>query len=98
MARSGQAATTKTCGFHAEVATIFLDQHIRRHFGGAEQAMQGRVDAHRLIDAGGAEGVVRVKFPARLKLNQWQMVGRIAVDLIGAGENKDSFWRIASGE
>src|SRR6266550_1966275 len=77
-----QAATSKNPYLHVEVAPIFLRDEIRRRFRSAEQRMQ------RLIDPT-ALGDTREIFRPRvvvplLQLRKWNLVGRIAINLVGA--------------
>ena len=80
--RAGQAAAAQTAGLHAEVAAVFLHHDVAGDLGGAEEAVLALVDAQRLVDAVVVAPVGVV--PARRQFVQWQFVGRVAIDLVGA--------------
>jgi len=88
MGRAGQAASTKTGGLHAEVSTVFLDEHIRRHFTGPEKRMLGLIDGHGFVDSVHEIGVRLIDFPSFPGLDQRQAVRAIAIHFVGAGEDK----------
>src|SRR5256885_11968790 len=67
---SGQAAATKTRGKHAEVAAVFLHDHVSGKLRGAEQAMEARIDAHALVDATGSETMLGAHLPPQLLFNE----------------------------
>ncbi len=96
MARPGQAAAPEHRRLHAEVAAVFLNQHIRRDLGSAEQAVQGLVDAHGLRDSVSGPGMLGRQFPAGFQLDQRQVVRRVAIDLVGAGEDEYRPFRMAA--
>ena len=84
----GQAAAAEDARPHAEIAAVLLHQHVGGHLRGPEQRVGRLIDAHRLVDAV-RERMRRVDLPARLLLDQRQPVRRVAVDLVGRGEDED---------
>ena len=84
---AGEAAAAEAGGLQVEVATVFLDQHVGRHLGGAEEAVERVVDRHVLADAVPV-GVVGVDLPPVAGVDQRQPVRGVAVDLVGAGEDE----------
>lgn len=79
--RAGEAAATEAAGGHAEVAPVFLDHHVARYLGGAEEAVLGLVDGEILRDAVRIGRIVVV--PAGFQLLQGDGVGSVAIDLVG---------------
>src|SRR6267378_7159531 len=97
MAGSGQTAAAEAGGLEAEIAAIFLDDDIGRQFRRAEQAVQAIVDAHRLVDAVRRERMLGTDLPTRFLLDERQQVGRVAIDLVGAGEDEDRIGAVEAG-
>ena len=85
--RAGETAPTEDAGPYPEVPAILLHQHVGRDLRRAEQRVRRLVDAHRLVDAVGKR-VTRVDLPARLLLDERQMVRRVAVHLVGRREHE----------
>ena len=92
---AGQAAAAEAGRLHAEVAAIFLHQHVGRDFRGAEQAVQRLVDRHVFANAVHL-GVVSGDFPARVQLDQRQAVRRVAIDFVGRSEDEHGLRRQAA--
>ena len=88
VAGAGQAAAAEAGGAHAEITAVFLHDDIGGELGGAEQAVQARIDAHALVDAVRGERVLGADLKAPLLLDQRQEIGRVAIDLVGAGEDE----------
>src|SRR6185369_2863432 len=87
---SGARETTSTeagC-FHAEVTAVFLNEHIGGDFGCAEQAVRGVVDGHGFGNAVFCIRMARIEFPACSLLDEGQVIGGVAVDLVGGGKNE----------
>ena len=80
--RAGEAAAAQGAGAHAEVAPVLLHEDVRRDLRRAKDRVRRLVDAEVLRDAVGEcrVGVV----PARLEFHERQLVGRVAVHLVGA--------------
>ncbi len=83
----GQASAPEARGAQLKVATVLLDQQVRRRLRDAEQGMGRGVDGHRLVDPFPIR-VGGIKLPAGLPLEQRQRVGRVAVHLVGRGEDE----------
>lgn len=81
MVRAGEATAPQAAGGQAEVAAVFLDHHVGRHLGGAEQRVLGLVDGELFGDAVRIGGVGII--PAGFQLGQSDGVGPVAIDLIG---------------
>ena len=93
---AGQAAGAEADGGHVEVAAVLLDQQVGGRLGGAEQRVQGRVDRHRRVDP--AEVLVVLgQLEPRLQLLQRQAVRRVAVDLVGRGEDEGRLGAVLAG-
>ncbi len=93
---AGEAAGAEADRRHLEVAAVLLDQQVGRRLRGAEERVQGRVDRHRRVDA--AEPVVVLgQLQPRLQLFQRQPVGRVAVDLVGRGEDEGRLGAVLAG-
>ena len=84
----GQAAATEYADRHVEIATELLAEHVGGEFRDAEQRVRARIDRHRLVDPVQPVGEV----PSGFVLDQWQRVGPVAVDLVGAGEADRALW------
>ena len=84
--RAGQAAAAEDARLHAEVAAVFLGHHVARELADAEEAVDAAVDPAGLVDAVVVLGVGVVV--AGLVLDQRQLVGHVAVDLVGAHEDE----------
>ena len=84
---AGQAAAAEADGRHVEVAAVLLHQQVGGRLRDAEQRVGGAVDRHRRVDAAVVAVVLRQLQP-RLELHQRQPVGRVAVDLVGRGEDE----------
>ena len=93
--RAGQAAAPEADRRHAEVAAVLLDEQVGRRLGRAEEAVHRRVDPHRLVDSVGV-GRVRV-VPARLELDELELVRRVAVDLVRREEDERRLRAAAAG-
>src|SRR6516165_2695308 len=48
---AGKAPAAETDRAHAEISPVFLDQHVGGDLGRAEEAVQGAVYTHALVDA-----------------------------------------------
>src|SRR5882762_1183736 len=79
--RPREAAPAQAAGFHAEIAAVLLDHHVCRDLGCSEQGVYGAVDAESLVDSLRESPIGIV--PARFLLNKSDLVGRVAVDLVG---------------
>jgi hypothetical protein len=92
---AGEAAAAEAAGGHGEVASVFLHHDIGGDFGGPEERVFGLIDSEGFGDAVlvGGVGVV----PTGFKFAQWQMVGRIAVDFVGAQVHERGFGAGATG-
>ena len=86
---AGEAATAEAAGGHGEIASVFLHHDIGGDFGGPEERVFGLINSEGFGDAVlvGGVGVV----PAGFKFAQWQMVGCIAVDFVGAQVHERGF-------
>ena len=90
MRRAGETAAAKTYRLHAEIISVFLNQHISGDFACAEKRMFRLVNAHRFGNAR-LIFVAGFDFPALLQFDQRQAVRRIAIYLIRGGEDEDRF-------
>ena len=97
MGRTGQAAAAKTGRLHAEIAAIFLHQHVSGHLRRAEQAVHRLVDGHGLVDPMLVIGMIRINLPAGLQFAQRQRIWQIAIDLVCGRENERRLRRVAAG-
>src|SRR5215469_3585355 len=88
MIGTGETTAAKTHRLHAEITPIFLDQHVGGNFGSPKEAVHRLVNAHRLVDAVPAIGMIFWQLPARLLLDQRQPIGGVTVNFVGAGENE----------
>ncbi len=79
--RAGEAAAAQAAGRHAEVAAVFLDHHIARYLGSAEERVLGLIDGEVLGDAIGVGGIGVV--PAGFQFGEGDGVGAVAIDLVG---------------
>ena len=86
---AGEAAAAEAAGGHGEIASVFLHHDIGGDFGGPEERVFGLINSEGFGDAVlvGGVGVV----PAGFKFAQWQMVGCIAVDFVGAQVHERGF-------
>jgi len=84
--RPGQASPAQAAGGHIEIPAVFLHHHIARQLGGAEQGMFGLVDGEVF---GNAVLVSQVGvIPAGLQFPKGNVVGPVAVDLVGRHVDK----------
>ena len=88
VARSRQTAAAKAGGEHPKIAPILLHKDIGGELRSAKKAMETQIDAHAFVDPMRRKRMFRADFPALLLLYERQGVGRIAVDFVGAGEDK----------
>src|SRR4051794_23696597 len=87
MVRPREAPGAKADRRHAEVAPVFLNQQIGCGLGGSEQGVQRRVDRHRRVDP--VEPlVVSRELEALPDVLEREPVRRVAVDLVGRGEDE----------
>ena len=87
MVGAGQAAAAETDSGQLEVAAVLLHEQIRRRLRDPEQRMSALVDRHRRIDP----LVIRVilsQLQTPRQLHQGQLVGQVAVDLVGRTEHE----------
>ena len=82
-----ETAAPKAHRRHIEVATVLLDQEVRRRLGHAEQRMRGCIDGHRGVDAA-VVAVVGREFKPVAVLDQREAVGEVAVDLVRRTEDE----------
>ena len=82
--RSGQAASPKNTYRHLEISSEFLAQDIRRDLGCPKKRVRGLVDGHGFIDA--VQPICEV--PSRFQLDERQVIGTVAIHLVGAGETE----------
>jgi len=81
---TGKAPPAEAGGAHAEVASVLLHHDVCGDLARTEEAVLALVDAHRLGDS--AVMLRQRVVPARLELDERQLVGRIPVDLVRAEE------------
>jgi len=93
----GQAAAPETGGAQAEIAAVFLHEQIGRHLGNPEKAMQAGIDGHGFVDTVRSPGMAGGQLPAGGRFLQRQAVWRVAVDLVGAGEEKRRLGTMTAG-
>ena len=85
----GQAAAAETDGGHVEVAAVLLHHDVGGDFGRAEEGVLGLVDGECLGDAVGNSRIVVV--PAGVELAQADLVGGVAVHLVGGHVDEGRF-------
>ena len=78
-----EATRAENTRLQTEIAPIFLRHDICCSFACPEYAMQAFIDAHGFINAMLCIDVIRFDLPTRFKFDQWQGIGRIAVNLVG---------------
>jgi hypothetical protein len=79
---AGQTAAAQADGGHVEVPTVFLDHEIGGCLGGAEEAVEAGVDATVLAHSMPV-GLIGV-LPTGLEFLQRDLIGGVAIDLVGA--------------
>ena len=84
---AGQAAAAKARGRHPEVAAVLLDEQVGARLRHAEQRVRRAVDRHRRVDAA-VIAVLDGQLEARVELDERQLVGQVAVDLVGRAEDE----------
>src|ERR1700722_14054986 len=94
MAGTGETTPTKASCLHAEIAPVLLNEDISSDLGVSEQAVRGLVDAHRFVDPILPIGMVVQQLPAGGLLDERQAIGRVAIDLVGAGKNEARVWAV----
>ena len=87
MLRPGEAAAAEDAGLEAEVAAVFLGEHVTGDFGSAEERVEAVVDGEGFRDAVRIGGVVEI--PAGFEFFEGEMIGAVAVDFIGAQMAED---------
>src|SRR5215475_12445276 len=88
MGWSRQTAASKDPRLHSKVTTVFLNKDVSRHLACAKQAVFALIQAHRLVNSMLGIGMAAVQFPACLLLDDWKVVGGIAVHFVGGGEDE----------
>src|SRR5260370_11435169 len=87
-----QAAASKDTYLHVEVAPIFLRDQVRRRFRSAKKRMQ------RLIDPAGLADTRKIFHPRvvvpLLRLFEWNLIRRIAINLIRTQKYEHRLWRM----
>lgn len=92
---AGEASAAQAAGFHAEVASIFLNHDIGGNFGGTEEAVLALIDRELLSDAVYVSVVIVI--PARGEFLEPDGIGPVAVNLIGAHVDEHGFRRMLPG-
>src|SRR5579864_3059273 len=90
MVGAGQASAAKHPNIEAEITAVLLRQDIRGDLRSAKDGMRRAVDATLLADALVVGGIGIVV--ARCMFLQRLLIGRVAINLIGAEENETRFW------
>ncbi len=87
MVGPGEATPPEAHGRHAEIAAVFLDEQVGGRLGHAEQRMGRAIDRHRRIDTAKVAVILGHLQPV-LELDQRQVVGQVAVDLVRRAEDE----------
>ena len=96
MVRAGEAAAAEAHGRHPEVAPVLLHHHVGGDLGGAED----RVHASRRYASTRRSPFAYVRVgvvPAGLELDQRDLVGRVAVDLVRRHEGERALRAVLPG-
>src|SRR5688500_503177 len=88
VSRSSQTTAAKACSLHSKISPVFLSHDICSDFAGAEQAVLGLINAHRLVDAMFCIRMLRIAFPTRCLLHQRECIWSIAIDFVGRHVDK----------
>ena len=92
---AGETAATQGAGFHAKVATVFLNHDVGGDLGGAEQAMLALIDRKVFRDAVGKGGVSVI--PAGGEFFESDAIWAISINLVGAHVDEHGLWSMATG-
>ena len=93
--RASETAASEADRWHPKVPPVLLDEHVGRNLRGTEEAVHGRVDPHRLVDAVAVSGISVVV--ALFELDELELVRRVAVDFVCREEDEWGFRAAAAG-
>src|ERR1700756_2199653 len=96
MIRTCETSASKAGCLHAEIATVLLDEQVRRDLGNSEQAMQRLVNRHSLRNSRGRVWVARVEIPTGILLDQRQRVWPISIYFVRRHVDENRVRRITS--
>ena len=89
---SREAATAKTNSRHSKITSIFLHQNVGGSFRGPKERMLAIIDTHRFRDSR-LILMIWLDFPPCRQFLQWQLIWRVAVNLVRRSKNK---WRFGA--